>query len=83
MGNNDRQYVLDALERGDSWRIFRILSELVDGFEELHGVYPAVSFFGSARAQPGDPTYELAYTIAKSLAERRYAIITGGGGGVM
>ena len=83
MSNGERQYVLDAIERGDSWRIFRILSEFVDGFEELHSIYPAVSFFGSARLQPGDPVYDLARNIAKSLAERGYGVITGGGGGVM
>jgi len=80
---NDRQYVLDNIQVGDSWRIFRILSEFVDGFEELNPVYPAVSIFGSARSQPGDPVYEQAQEIARMLAERGYAVITGGGGGVM
>lgn len=80
---NDRQYVLDAIQQGDSWRIFRILSEFVDGFEELHHVYPAVSIFGSARSLPGDPVYEQSQEIARMLAERGYAVITGGGGGVM
>lgn len=80
---NDRQYVLDNIQQGDSWRIFRILSEFVEGFEELHEVYPAVSIFGSARLKPGDPVYEQTQEIARMLAERGYAVITGGGGGVM
>ena len=81
--NNERQYVLDAIQVGDSWRILRILSEFVDGFDELHAVYPAVSIFGSARVQPGDPVYDQTQEIARMLAERGYAVITGGGGGVM
>jgi len=80
---DDKQFLLDAIQKGDSWRMFRIISEFVDGFEELHNIYPAVSVFGSARVLPGDPVYETAYAIAKKLAERGYAVITGGGGGVM
>jgi len=80
---NDRQYVLDNIQQGESWRIFRILSEFVDGFEELHHIYPAVSIFGSARLAPGEPVYEQTQEIARMLAERGYGIITGGGGGVM
>jgi len=80
---DERQYLLDAIERGESWRIFRIISEFVDGFEDLHDVYPAVSIFGSARSQPGDEEYDKAYRIGKLLAERGYSVITGGGGGVM
>lgn len=80
---NEKQFMLDAIQRGESWRIFRIMSEFVEGFEELHEIYPAVSIFGSARVLPGDPDYEKAYQIARKLAERGYAVITGGGGGVM
>ncbi|HUT55579.1 MAG TPA: TIGR00730 family Rossman fold protein [bacterium] len=83
MVKDRQQYVLDTIQRGESWRMFRIISEFVDGFEELHEIYPAVSIFGSARAKPGEGTYEKAYAIAKGLAERGYTVITGGGGGVM
>jgi len=79
----EKQFLLDAIQRGESWRIFRIISEFVDGFEELHEVFPAVSIFGSARVKPGDPIYDKAYTIAQLLARRGYAVITGGGEGVM
>ena len=67
----------------DTWRVFRIMAEFVEGFEELHDIYPAVSIFGSARSEPEDPTYSKAYDIAKGLVEKGYTVITGGGGGVM
>jgi hypothetical protein len=78
-----QQYILDTIQRGESWRLFRIISEFVEGFEELHEIYPAVSIFGSARVRPGEGPYEKAYAIAKGLAEKGYTVITGGGGGVM
>jgi uncharacterized protein (TIGR00730 family) len=59
------------------------MSELVEGFDTMQQVGPAVSIFGSKRCKPGEPEYELAYTIAKRLAERGFAVITGGGPGVM
>lgn len=78
------QYSLENFNAGDSWRLFRIMSEFVDGFDTLAGVQkPAVSFFGSARIRPEDPFYKLADKIATELAEAGYAIITGGGPGVM
>jgi len=80
---SEKQYLIDAWELGESWRLFRIISEFVEGIEELHKVYPAVSIFGSARAQPGDPVYQKAELIARKCAEAGYAVITGGGGGVM
>ncbi len=80
---DERQYLLDALQRGESWRMFRIISEFVDGFEDLADIYPAVTIFGSARIKEDDPVYRKAHKIAKMLAERGYAVITGGGGGVM
>lgn len=80
---DERQYLLDAIQKGESWRLFRIMAEFVEGFEDLHDLYPAVSIFGSARSKPGDQDYEKAYKIARLLAEKGYNIITGGGGGVM
>ncbi|MDR3554472.1 MAG: TIGR00730 family Rossman fold protein [Syntrophobacteraceae bacterium] len=78
-----QQYVVDSISAGNSWRLFKILAEFVEGFETLDSLYPAVSIFGSARAVPGDETYELTYEIAKKLATHGYHIITGGGPGVM
>ncbi len=78
------QYSLENFNAGDSWRLFRIMSEFVDGFDSLSSVQkPAVSFFGSARIRPEDPYYKLTDQLATELAEAGYAIITGGGPGVM
>jgi len=79
----EKQYLIDTLDRGEAWRMFRIMSEFVDGIEELHNIYPAVTIFGSARSAPDDPVYQKAYRIAELLAEKGYAVISGGGGGVM
>jgi hypothetical protein len=67
----------------DTWRTLRILSEFVDGFEALAEIGPAVTVFGSARSLPGEPTYELARTVGRLLAEAGFAVITGGGPGAM
>ncbi|HET7472947.1 MAG TPA: TIGR00730 family Rossman fold protein [Candidatus Limnocylindrales bacterium] len=67
----------------DPWRALRILSEFVEGFDALAAVGPAVTIFGSARTAEGAPEYELARAIARKLAERGFAIITGGGPGIM
>lgn len=78
------QYWLDYFNAGDSWRLFRIMSEFVDGFDTLAGIKgPAVSFFGSARIKPEDSYYQLTVAIAKELSRQGYAIITGGGPGIM
>ncbi len=67
----------------DPWRIFRIMSEFVDGFEALSNIGPAVTIFGSARSKPTDRYYKLAEKIAFKLAKAKYAIITGAGLGIM
>jgi len=67
----------------DPWRALRILSEFVEGFDALASIGPAITIFGSARIDRGTPTYELAREIARRLALEGYAIITGGGPGVM
>ena len=72
-----------AFVDSDPWRALRILSEFVGGFDALAAVGPAVTIFGSARVTETDPAYELARTIARKLAETGFAIITGGGPGVM
>lgn len=80
---NESQYVIDEITAKDTWRIFRIMSELVEGFDTMGRIGPAVSIFGSKRTKPGEAEYQLAETIAYKLAERGFAIITGGGPGVM
>jgi uncharacterized protein (TIGR00730 family) len=67
----------------DPWRALRILSEFVEGFDALASVGPAITIFGSARAKPGSTDYELARDIARRLAGLGFAIITGGGPGIM
>ena len=67
----------------DTWRALRILSEFVEGFEALAEVGPAVTVFGSARVEEGTEAYELARTIGSELANAGFAVITGGGPGVM
>ena len=67
----------------DPWRVLRIQAEFVDGFDALATLGPAVTVFGSARIKEGSPTYELARAIGRRLAEAGFAVITGGGPGVM
>ena len=67
----------------ETWRVFRIMAEFVEGFEELATIGPAVSFFGSARTKPDDKYYRLAEETAAILAGAGFAIITGGGNGIM
>lgn len=67
----------------DSWRVFRIVSEFVDGFETMTHLGPSVSIFGSARLQPGTVYHELGIQVAEEIAKRGFAVITGGGPGIM
>ena len=67
----------------DTWRIFRIMSEFVEGFETMNEIGPAVSIFGSARTPKSDPYYEKTRKLSSMLAERGFTIISGGGGGIM
>ncbi len=67
----------------DLWRIFRIMAEFTEGFDELAMVGPAVSIFGSARVGGGDAYYQLAEVTAYEIARAGFAVITGGGGGIM
>ncbi len=79
-----QQYWLDYMNVGDSWRLFRIMSEFVDGFDTLSDLNrPAVSFFGSARNDESDHYYRLTVEVSSRLAEAGYPIITGGGPGIM
>ena len=67
----------------DLWRMFRVLSDFTDAFEELDDLPPGISIFGSAREKPGEYYYEKATEISKGLSDKGYAIITGGGPGIM
>lgn len=67
----------------DPWRVLRIQSEFVEGFGALAEVGPAVSVFGSARTRPGTPHYEVAVEVGRRLVEAGYAVVTGGGPGIM
>ena len=79
----ERQYVLDALSARESWRMLRILSEFVDSIDTMSNVGKGVSIFGSARVKPGSEIYLQAEEIGKLLVQAGFAVITGGGGGVM
>ncbi len=72
---------LDLME--DPWRVFRIMAEFVDGFDQMSKIGPAVSIFGSARIKPGSPYYKAAEQTSHLLVKSGYAIITGGGPGIM
>ncbi len=67
----------------DMWRVFRIMAEFVEGFEQLSDLGPAVTIFGSARTSRQDPLYKKARVLAALLARKQFAIITGGGPGIM
>nr|WP_298789934.1 TIGR00730 family Rossman fold protein [uncultured Allomuricauda sp.] len=73
----------NEIKTNDSWAIFKIMGEFVNGFEKMSQIGPCVSIFGSARTKPGEPFYELSVKVAKSVAEAGYGIITGGGPGIM
>ncbi len=75
--------IKDDFTQEDTWRIFRIMSEFVDGFEVLSKVGKAVSIFGSARTKPDNKFYKLGEEVAYHIAKAGYAIITGSGPGLM
>lgn len=80
---SDNSYAIDAMSVKNTWMIFRVIAEFVEGVETLAECTPAVSIFGSARTKPEDPYYQKATTIARRLAEEDFSIITGGGPGIM
>lgn len=69
--------------REEPWRIFRIMAEFVDGFDVMSQIGPAVTVFGSARTSPDRPAYQLAVELGRKLVEAGFAVITGGGPGIM
>ena len=73
----------DKFKSSDSWRVFRIMAEFVEGFDELATITRGVSVFGSARTKESDPNYAAAREVGKLLAEAGFEVITGGGPGIM
>jgi hypothetical protein len=82
-GGQPKTTFKDDFVSSDTWRIFRIMSEFVDGFEGLLRIKQGVSFFGSKCTPPSHPYYKLACAAAKLLTKKGYTIITGAGGGIM
>ncbi len=79
----EKQYMVEDVALKESWRLFKIMGEFVEGVEALHDLGPAVSIFGSARMTEDNPYYCKAEELAGLLAENGFAVITGGGGGIM
>lgn len=79
----EAQFLIDEFKVGDTWRIFRIMSEFVEGFESLADMGSAVSIFGSSRAKKGEPYYEKARLLGERMAKSDITVITGGGPGIM
>jgi uncharacterized protein (TIGR00730 family) len=80
---NMQGYEINDLAKEESWRLFRIIGELVEGFDKLSGIEPAVTIYGSAQLSPDDELYRQTEEIARRLGELGFSIITGGGPGVM
>lgn len=77
------KYEINELEKEESWRLFRYIGELVEGFDKLTGIQPAVTIYGAATATPDQPEYQNARKIANMLGQQGFNIITGGGPGMM
>ncbi len=71
------------IKSNDSWALFKIMSEFVEGYETLSAIGPCISIFGSSRTQEGDSNYQLTIDIAEAIAESGYGVISGGGPGIM
>lgn len=73
----------NEIKTNDSWAIFKIMGEFVNGFESMSKIGPCVSIFGSARTKPDHPYYQLAVDVAEKIVDHGYGVITGGGPGIM
>ena len=82
-GSSQNPYIANDFKEQDTWRMFRIMSEFVEGFEALRNIRPAVTIFGSARTLQNAEDYQLSRLIAYSLSKKGYSVITGGGPGIM
>ena len=76
-------YEINDLAKEESWRLFRIMGEMVEGFDKLSGIEPAITIYGSARIKPQDDLYSQTVEISHRLGELGFSIITGGGPGIM
>ena len=83
MRNEKHHKGWNEIKTNDSWALFKIMGEFVNGFEKMSKIGPCVSIFGSARTKEGNKYYELAVNVSKKIAEAGYGIITGGGPGIM
>ncbi|MDT8414508.1 MAG: TIGR00730 family Rossman fold protein [Flavobacteriaceae bacterium] len=79
----DHTRTWNEIKTNDSWALFKIMGEFVNGFEKMSQIGPCITIFGSARTQPGAPYYELTVRVARKIVESGYGIITGGGPGIM
>ncbi len=79
----EKRFLINEITVKDSWRMFHIIAEFVEGFEALADSPPSVTIFGSSRAHPDDEVYQKAEQVAQLLAENGFGVITGGGPGVM
>ncbi|MCP4111954.1 MAG: TIGR00730 family Rossman fold protein [Desulfobacteraceae bacterium] len=79
----EKQFLIDDFKSGEAWRLFRVMGEFVEGVETLHEIGPAVTIFGSSRIAPDNPVYKKTEKIARVFAKNGFAVLTGGGGGVM
>jgi uncharacterized protein (TIGR00730 family) len=77
------EFQINEMRKEDSWRMFRIMGEFVEGFDRLSGIGPSVSVYGSARIEPGSELYEQTSEITRRLGDLGFTIITGGGPGLM
>lgn len=77
------EYEINEMRKEESWRMFRIIGELVEGFDKLSDIEPAVSIYGSARLKPEDPLYAQTEEIAYRLGQLGFSIVSGGGPGIM
>jgi uncharacterized protein (TIGR00730 family) len=76
-------YEINEITKEESWRMFRYIGEMVEGFDRLAGIEPAVSIYGSARTRPEEELYKQTVEIAHRLGEMGFTIVTGGGPGIM
>lgn len=83
MRDLEKDFLDNKNKEKDIWRIFKIIGDFTDAYDELSTLPPAVSIFGSARTPKDDKYYQLAFEISQKLSDEGYAIITGGGGGIM
>jgi uncharacterized protein (TIGR00730 family) len=83
VGKRIQKSVADAQLQRETWRIFQIMAEFVEGFEKLCLIRPSISMFGSARTPPGDPWYDKAEQVARLLSDAGFSVVSGGGPGIM